>query len=59
MHLPDYAGDDAWELPIPATYVLDRGGTVALSFVDPDYTRRLEPSAILAALGELARSEGA
>jgi hypothetical protein len=29
-------------------------GTVRLAFVDPDYTHRLEPAAILAALRALA-----
>jgi peroxiredoxin len=43
-------GDDSWELPVPATFVIDRDGTVRLADVDPDYTRRLEPAAILAAL---------
>jgi peroxiredoxin len=46
-------GDEAWELPVPATFVLDRNGTVALADVDPDYTRRLEPATVLDALREL------
>ena len=57
IHLPDYDGDDTWELPLPATYVLDRGGTIRLAFADPDYTRRLEPAAILEALRGLAARE--
>jgi peroxiredoxin len=47
---PKFNGDDSWELPVPGTFVLDRSGVVRLAFVDPDYTKRLEPSAILAAL---------
>ena len=43
-------GSDTWELPIPGSYVIAQDGTVTLSFVDPDYTHRLEPSAILEAL---------
>jgi peroxiredoxin len=31
-------------LPIPATYVIDRDGRVALAFVDVDYRNRLEPA---------------
>ena len=38
-------------LPLPATYVIDRDGTVRWAFVDTDYTRRAEASDILAALG--------
>ncbi len=48
--LPKFNGDDSWELPMPGTFVVDRGGVVRLSHVDPDYMRRLEPAAILDAL---------
>ncbi|HEY3817679.1 MAG TPA: redoxin domain-containing protein [Polyangiaceae bacterium] len=47
---PKFNGDDSWELPMPGTFVLDASGVVRLAHVDPDYTRRLEPAAILAAL---------
>ncbi|WP_328878735.1 peroxiredoxin-like family protein [Streptomyces sp. NBC_00299] len=40
-------------LPLPATYVIDRTGTIRWAFVDTDYTRRAEPSDILAALDAL------
>lgn len=53
--LPTINGDESWELPIPATYVIAKDGRVALAFLDVDYRRRLEPEAILAAL----RSAGA
>jgi peroxiredoxin len=42
-----------WLLPIPATYVIDVDGTIALAFVDTDYRTRLEPDAIVAALEAL------
>jgi peroxiredoxin len=48
--LPDKNGTDGWVLPIPATYVVDRTGLVALAFVDIDYHHRLEPADIVAAL---------
>jgi len=47
---PKFNGDESWELPIPGTFVLDRSGVVTLAHVDPNYTTRLEPAAILAAL---------
>jgi peroxiredoxin len=53
--IPKFNGDESWELPMPGTFVLDRDGVVQLAHVDPDYTRRLEPAAILEALRE-ARS---
>jgi peroxiredoxin len=51
--MPKFNGDESWELPIPATFVLDRRGTVRLRHVDPDYRRRLEPEAILRSLREI------
>lgn len=48
--IPKFNGDDSWELPMPGTFVLDRTGVVRLAHVDPDYTKRLEPAAILGAL---------
>ena len=52
--LPAYNGDDSWELPMPGTFVIAPDGTVQLAFVDADWTRRLEPAAILDALRQLA-----
>ncbi len=43
-----------WLLPIPATYVIDRSGTIALAYVDSDYRTRLEPEAILSVLSGLS-----
>ena len=41
--LPDWNGDDSWELPLPARYVVDRGGIIRYAATDPDYTIRPEP----------------
>jgi peroxiredoxin len=51
--LPAFNGTDAWDLPMTGTFLVDRSGTVRLAFVDPDFTRRLDPSVILARLNEL------
>ena len=48
--IPKFNGDDSWKLPMPGTFVVNRSGVVQLAHVDPDYTRRLEPAAILVAL---------
>jgi peroxiredoxin len=53
--LPDKNGDDSWVLPIPATYVVDRHGFIALAFIDIDYRNRLEPKEILAVLQVLTK----
>ena len=50
IQLPKYNGDDAWELPIPGTYVIGQDGTITLAYVDANYTTRLEPSDILESL---------
>ena len=52
-NLPTFNGDDSWELPMAGTFLVDRSGTVRLAFVDPDFTRRLDPSVIVARLKEL------
>ena len=51
--LPAFNGTDTWELPMAGSFLVDRSGTVRLAFVDPDFTRRLDPSVILARLKEL------
>ena len=53
IDLPVANGDQSFELPLPATYVVGYDSQIALSFVDTDYTKRLEPSDILEALEEV------
>lgn len=43
------AGREA-ELPVPATFVVDRDGIIRLAFADPDYKNRLDPSEIVTAV---------
>jgi peroxiredoxin len=50
VNLPFTNGDDSWELPIPATYILDRDGTVLCASANEDYTERREPAEIVQAL---------
>ncbi len=46
-------GSDAWELPVPATYVIDTDGTIRAAFVEADYTQRADPRDVIAALEQL------
>ena len=46
-------GDDSYELPIVATYVIDSDGTIVHAFVDTDYTKRLEPAEAVEVLKNL------
>lgn len=58
--LPGINGDDSWELPLTATYVIAQDGTIALAAVELDYRRRLPPEDVLAALRALpARADAA
>ena len=50
-------GEARWALPIPATYVIGTDGTVRAAHVNADYTTRMEPRAVLEALG-VAGPEG-
>jgi peroxiredoxin len=47
VNLPFTNGDDRWELPIPATYILDGDGTILYASANEDYTERPEPEGIL------------
>jgi peroxiredoxin len=50
VNLPFVNGNDSWELPIPATYVIDRDGSVLYASANEDYTERPEPNDILGVL---------
>jgi peroxiredoxin len=47
VNLPFANGDPSWELPIPATFVIDRNGTILFASANEDYTDRPEPLEIL------------
>ena len=54
--LRDMNGEEgATELPMPATFVLDRDGVIRLAFVEEDYTQRLDPEVIVDKLQQLAQ----
>lgn len=53
VNLPFTNGDDSWELPIPATFIIDRDGTILYASANEDYTERPEPLEILSRLGSL------
>jgi peroxiredoxin len=55
VNLPFTNGDDSWELPIPATYILDRDSSVLYASANEDYTERPEPADIVRMLQEQSR----
>ena len=44
-----------WSLPLPARFVIDRGGLVRSVETDPDYRDRPEPASTVEALRALQR----
>jgi peroxiredoxin len=54
IDLPKTQGNNRFELPIPGTFVVDRQGRIVKAFLDSDYTQRLEPVEVVAAVQQLA-----
>jgi peroxiredoxin len=52
VNLPFTNGDDSWELPIPATFIIDRDATILYASANEDYTERPEPGDIIRVLQE-------
>ncbi len=46
-------GNEDYEFPIPATYIVKQDGTIHYSFIDADYMNRLEPKVLIDKLKEL------
>jgi peroxiredoxin len=40
-------GDDSFEVPIPATLLVDGKGVVKKTYIEPEYTKRVEPDTVL------------
>lgn len=53
LDLPKFNGEDTWELPIPATYVINRNGKIVSAYINKNYTERMEPANIIKALEAL------
>jgi peroxiredoxin len=49
-NLADFHGNEAWLLPIPATFVVGRDGRIAARHLDPDYRRGMAIEDLLGAL---------
>ena len=48
--LPNYQGNKAWVLPIPATFVIDKDGIITARFIDPDHRKRMAIEDLVSAL---------
>jgi peroxiredoxin len=45
--LPRYNGEESWELPLAATYIVQPDGMISFARVDADWRQRPEPEEIL------------
>jgi peroxiredoxin len=50
IDIPAANGDDTWEIPLPATYVIDQTGEIVWSHIDDDPYCQAEPKDIMAAI---------
>ncbi|MGL5821401.1 MAG: redoxin domain-containing protein [Sarcina sp.] len=57
INLEKSNGNQKNELPIPATYIIDRNNIIKSAFIEVDYTKRLEPKAVLDILKTLKASK--
>ena len=55
VDLPKFNGDQSWDLPVPATFVIAPDRTVRLAFFDPEFRHRVEPQAVVDAVRSAVR----
>ncbi|HEY2492952.1 MAG TPA: peroxiredoxin-like family protein [Paenibacillus sp.] len=53
ISLDTFNGDNSWEIPVPATYVIDKEGIICSANADADYKKRMEPTEVLHILHSL------
>ncbi len=53
INLEKSNGNNKWQLPIPATYIVTSDGVINYAFVNPDYTKRLEPEELMEKLRKI------
>lgn len=54
IRLEELNGDDSYEVPLSAAYIVDRNQKVRYAFVNPDFTQRAEPAFLLESLTQFA-----
>ena len=53
LDIEAFNGKGRNELPVPGTYVVDKKGIIRAAYANTDYTKRMEPQAIIDALKKL------
>jgi peroxiredoxin len=49
-HLENYQGNEGWFVPLPATFVIGRDGSIVSRHVDPEFRQRMDVGDIITAL---------
>ena len=57
--LPGYNGDQSWELPLAATYIVQSDGKISWSRIDADWRKRPEPGELLEVVTDSVRKNDA
>ena len=57
LDIAAYNGNGRYGLPVPGTFVIDSQGIIQAVFADTDYTRRMEPAAIIEALAGIEQAQ--
>lgn len=50
IDIPVANAEDSYEIPMPATYVVNKNKEIIFAFIDEDYTKRCEPQTIIDAI---------
>jgi len=53
VYLNTLNGQDKWTLPMPATFIISKQGVAVSTYVNADYTQRMEPDDIIEQLKSL------
>jgi peroxiredoxin len=51
--LTKHNGNNNWELPIPATYIVESDRKIAFSYVNANYLERVDPQRVVTSLSQL------
>ena len=54
LDLGEQNADGSWNLPVPATFIIDQEGVIRTRHVTADFTRRMEPDDVMEALDALS-----
>lgn len=52
LNIPQFNGNEDWELPITALFLVDTHQTITYEWLESDYTKRPEPEMLLKLIGD-------